>query len=113
MCFDQSLVRVRAGTKTDRGGNTVPDWDTATRVTYGAVNVQPNTQVETVNEQRQLVIIGWRVQTDEGTDVDITAADRIEWDDKVLQVDGDVARWPDPLAGGVHHVEFTMKRATG
>lgn len=113
MMFNQSLVRVRAGTRTDRGGNTVPDWATATRITVTRVNIQPSVQQETVDEQRNSRVTGWHVQSEEGTDPDITATDRIEWDGMTLEVDGEVARWPELFSDEVHHIEFEMKRTTG
>lgn len=113
MMFNQTLVRVRAGKRTDRGGNTVNDWAIATRLTVDRVNIQPSIQGETVDEQRNAVVTGWHVQSAEGTNPDIRFDDRIEWDGMTLEVDGEIARWPELFTDGVHHVEFEMKRATG
>lgn len=117
MWFDDTAVRVRAGRKVDRGNpdGTVLDWSPGAvdRLTLEALNIQPRIQVETTDAERNAVITGWRVQSDEGTDLDITAIDRIEWDGMTLQVEGDIARWPDPIAGGVHHVEFDITHVTG
>lgn len=114
MFFD-TIVRVRAGTRTDRGGNTVPDWSpgAVSRTTVADVNVQPSTQTESTEPGRNAVVTGWRVQSAPGTAPDITAADRIEWRGMTLQVDGEVAEWSDPLDGSPHHIELTMTRATG
>lgn len=113
--FNQSVVRVRAGDRTDRGGNIAADWSPSAvnRLTVERLNVQPNTQVEVIDEQRNAVITGYRVQSEEGTDPDIRATDRIEWNDDVFEVDGEVARWPQLFTDATHHIEFTMKRATG
>jgi hypothetical protein len=113
--FFDSVVRVRAGTRTDRGGNTIRNWadDAVTRLTIGQLNIQPTSQTETTDATRTAVVTGWRVQSEEGTAPDITAADRIEWNGMVLEVQGEVAPWPDPLTGAHHHTEFTMVRATG
>ena len=115
MMFNQSLVRVRPGERTDRGGNTVPDWSpgAVSRLTVDRVNIQPSIQQESVDEQRDAVVTGWHVQSAEGTNPDITATDRIEWDGMTLEVDGEVARWPDLFADAVHHIELDMKRTTG
>ncbi|MEU0808795.1 hypothetical protein [Streptomyces sp. NPDC005970] len=119
MFFFDSVERVRAGTKTDRGGNTVPDWTSATRTTIGQLNIQPasagapGASSEIQTPERDAVISGWRVQSEPGAWPDITPADRIEWNGMTLEVDGEVGRWPDPLDGSPHHIEFTMKRATG
>jgi hypothetical protein len=113
--FFDSVVRVRAGTRTDRGGNTVKDWtaDEVTRLEIADLNIQPTSQTEQTDATRTAVVTGWRVQSAEGTAPDITAADRIEWNGMVLEVQGEVAPWPDPLTGAHHHTEFTMVRATG
>lgn len=122
MFFFDSVVRVRAGTKADRGGNTVPDWSESavSRLPVDRLNIQPNSQAEgpstssgAPDATRDAVITGWRVQSEEGTRPDITAVDRIEWRGMILQVEGEVAEWPDPITGTVHHIEFTMSRATG
>jgi hypothetical protein len=113
--FFDSVVRVRAGTKTDRGGNIVLDWSegVAQRDTVDRLNIQPTSQAEDTDPTRTAVVTGWRVQSEEGTRPDITAVDRIEWRGMLLQVEGEVAEWPDPLTGEPHHIEFTMSRATG
>jgi hypothetical protein len=115
MMFNQSLVRVRAGERTDRGGNTVKDWSpgAASRLTVVQVNIQPSVQTEIVDEDRNAVVTGWHVQSAEGTNPDIHFDDRIEWDGMTLEVDGEVARWPELFADAVHHIEFEMKRVTG
>lgn len=113
--FNQSAVRVRAGEKTDRGGNTVPDWSDAAvqRLSVGGLNIQPATQTETVDEMRNEVITGYRVQSAEGTAPDFRALDRIEWRGETYEVDGEVASWPELFTDTVHHVEFVMRRTTG
>ncbi|GGP56039.1 hypothetical protein [Streptomyces abikoensis] len=115
MFFDQAIVRVRAGVRVDRGGNRLPDWspEAATRLTIAEVDVQPTTATESTTPERVAVVTGWHVQTPPGVDVDVRATDRIEWADMLLEVVGEVARWPDPLDGTVHHVEFDVVRATG
>lgn len=113
MMFNQTAVRLRASTKTDRGGNTVPDWSAPDRLTVTGLNIQPNTQDEASDEQRNAVVTGYRVQSAEGTRPDIRATDRIDWQGQIYQVDGDVAVWPDLFTDAAHHIEFTMVRATG
>jgi hypothetical protein len=120
--FFDSLTRVRAGTRTDRGGNAVPDWsdEAVQRLVVDGLNIQPASQTEGHSTSsggpdatRDAVTTGWRVQSDEGNRPDITATDRLEWRGMTLEVQGEVAEWPDPLNGTVHHIEFTMTRATG
>ncbi|MFF9240103.1 hypothetical protein ACF1AL_14890 [Streptomyces sp. NPDC014801] len=111
--FNQTAVRVRAGTKTDRGGNTIPDWSNPNRLTVSGLNIQPNAQSEKVDEQRDATITGYRVQSAEGTAPDIKASDRIEWNGQTFEVEGEVASWPDLFTDATHHIEFAMVRATG
>lgn len=117
MWFEQEAERVRAGRKSDRGNtdDSVPDWSPAAvdRITLQGLNIQPSIQQEATDEQRNAVVTGWRVQSDEGVDLDVEARDRIEWDGDLYEVDGEVARWPDPTEGGVHHCEFNIRRVTG
>lgn len=113
--FNQTAVRIRAGVKTDRGGNSSPDWapGAVNRLNVSGLNIQPNEQYETVDEERNSRITGYRVQSAEGTAPDITAVDRIEWDGLLYEVDGEVAKWPELFSDTPHHIEFVMVRKTG
>jgi hypothetical protein len=115
--FDQSVTRVRPGQTTDRYGNTVPDWSpgAVTRTVISGVSVQPTVQDESADTDRPaLVVTGWHVLSDPDLPApDVTAADRVEFGGLICEVVGEVAAWPDPLDGGTHHVEWTMRRATG
>ncbi len=111
--FGQTIVRVRAGERTDRGGNTVADWTPAvvTRTAYDRVSVQPNAQTEQIDGVSTVRITGYRVLSEPGTTPDVTALDRIEYAGDTYAVDGEVAAWPDP--DGDDHIEFTMHRVAG
>ncbi|MBM0205041.1 hypothetical protein JNW90_19785 [Micromonospora sp. STR1s_5] len=116
--FNQRLTVVRPGQRTDRSGSVVDDWSPSavSRTPVTRVNVQPNQQTEQVGDTRTVVTTGLRVLSAPGTDPDVRANDRIEYGPGSLlyQVQGDVARWPDPTnSARVHHVEFTMVRVTG
>lgn len=113
--FHQTIVRVRAGQKTDRGGNTIPDWSPAkaSRLSVSLVSVQPATQAERDDATRSQVITGWQVISAPGVDADITAGDQIEWGGMTLEVEGEVGRYQDFASGATHHIEFVMRRTTG
>ncbi|MEV7212085.1 hypothetical protein AB0O31_03175 [Kitasatospora cineracea] len=113
--FHQAVVRVRAGERTDRGGNTVPDWSPGAvqRLTIGRLSVQPSIQSERAQAERTEVATGWRVLSAPGTDPDVRSSDRIEFDGLTCEVIGEVARWTHPVTGRTHHVEWQMTRATG
>lgn len=112
--FHDTVTVVRATTGTDQYGNDTRDWATATRTTVAQVAVLPTTQVEDAAGNRIALSTGWRVFTAPGTDVDLQATDRVEWNGITLEVIGEVARWPHPIRpGAVHHVEADLRRVTG
>lgn len=115
MFFDQQLVRVRPGKKTDRGGNQIDDWSDAavTLLTLTGMNIQPASQTETPTAERTALVTAWHVQSAPGPYPDVQATDRIRWNGMVLEVIGEIAPWTDPLDGTPHHAEWTMTRATG
>lgn len=107
MIFAQSLVRVRAGTRTTRGGDVIEDWspDAVTRVVIPRLSIQPSFQREDVTDVRDVRSTGYRVLSEPGTTPDILATDRLEYRGTNVVV-GDVAYWPDPH--GHDHIELTM-----
>ncbi|MBT2467854.1 hypothetical protein J7E97_08195 [Streptomyces sp. ISL-66] len=115
MVFHQAIIRVRAGSRLDRGGNTVADWspENVDRLTVGRVSVQPIMQSETATPERTAAVTGWRVISEPGVDADIRYNDRIEWDGMTLEIVGEVARYLDFVHSTPHHIEFAMRRKTG
>lgn len=114
MLYLDDVTVVRAPTVRDRWDNDVPDWAAATRTVVSGVAVQPTSQVEDATGRRVALSTGWRLFTRPGVDVDLRAADRVEWKGLSLEVIGEVARWPHPLRpGGVHHVEAELRRLEG
>ena len=111
--FGQSVVRVRAGMRTDRAGDSVEDWSPAavTKVTVARLSVQPSAQTETNDGVQNVRVTGYRVLSEPGTTPDITGVDRIEFGGRVYAVEGEVALWPDP--DGFDHIEFGMRRIEG
>lgn len=113
MFWHHTVTRVRPGLGRDRYNNPVPDWEHATRTTISGVNIQPRSQAETTTSTRNLVATGWTLYTAPGVDLDLDAGDRVEWGGLLLEVEGEAARWYDPVTGGVHHVEVALRRVTG
>lgn len=113
MFLDEVTV-VRAATVRDRWDNDVLDWAAATRTTVTDVAVLPTSQVEDATGNRVATSTGWRLYSKPGLDVDLFAADRVEWAGMSLEVIGEVARWPHPIRrGAVHHVEVELRRVAG
>jgi hypothetical protein len=79
----------------------------------GDVSVQPTVQDEDPDDTRTAVVTGWHVLSAPGTAPDVRSSDRIEFGGLTCEVIGEVAAWPDPLDGGTHHVEWSMRRTTG
>lgn len=115
--FAQSITRRRAPVTTDAHGNEVRDWTAAVDTVIDGVNVQPNAQNETDTALRTAVTTAWRIQSAPGVDLDITADDRVVILDGDVPIEcevvGEVARWPHPVTGRTHHVEFTVERIEG
>jgi hypothetical protein len=93
----------------------VPDWapGAVSRSTIDHLSVQPVYQSESTTAERTSVLTGWRILSAPGTNPDVRSGDRIEHDGLLCEVQGEVGRWPDPLTGAVHHVEWQMRRSTG
>lgn len=106
-----SVTVVRAPLVAGRYGGQTRDWTTATRTAYDGVCVQPVSSTEDVRD-RELLVGRFTLFTSRGSDIDLLATDRVEWNGITLQVDGDPNRWPMP-GGGIHHVEASLKQVTG
>ncbi|MFE5896854.1 hypothetical protein ACFQ67_05450 [Streptomyces sp. NPDC056488] len=89
---------------------TVRDWTRATRTTVRRVSVQPDMSTEGTGD-RPVVVTGWRLATRRGVDVDLKPGDRVVALGRLLDVDGDVARWT--VAGRHHHTEARLKGVDG
>lgn len=113
--FNDSVTRLRAPTLLDRHRNPTRDWAHASRELVVGVSVQPTARTEAHSPgNRDTATSGWTLQTAPGRDVDLLATDRVELADGVVcEVVGEVARHPDPLGRGIHHVEVALQRTTG
>ncbi|PWG13894.1 hypothetical protein DF268_08460 [Streptomyces sp. V2] len=112
LMFFQSVTRVRAPVTEDRYHNKKRDWGSAQHAQIDGVNVQPAgapVRSEEGTDDRQTTVTSWVLQTPEGVDLDLLETDRIIFDGMTMEVDGKVARWPDPFGPGVHHAEARLK----
>lgn len=106
-CRD-TVVRIRPGTKELRG-STVPDWENSTTAEVSGCSMQPaSTSLST--DGRVLGLL------DEYTlyappNSDIEAGDRIEFDGKVYEINGDVRNQPAALR--LEHIEIRLRRYKG
>lgn len=106
-CRD-TVVRIRPGTKELRG-SAVPDWENSTTAEVSGCSMQPaSTSLST--DGRVLGLL------DEYTlyappSSDIEAGDRIEFDGKVYEINGDVRNQPAALR--LEHIEIRLRRYKG
>lgn len=114
MIFDQTVTRIRPGTREVRGGGTVADWSPAavSEEDIDRLSVQPNVQREETDDVGNQRVTGYRILSEPGTTPDILATDRIRYRGLTHQVQGEVAYWPSPLPDD-DHIELLMVRYEG
>jgi hypothetical protein len=71
-------------------------------------SIQPSESTEN-NDQRATVVTTWRAFLPGGTD--LTAGDRIVWNDVTFEVVGDPDAWV--VDGDEHHLQASLKRVRG
>ncbi|WP_433329967.1 DUF6093 family protein [Spirillospora sp. CA-294931] len=103
--YSQQLTIVRAPLVTGYGNSLTWDWPNASR-TPALAAVTPLASTETTGA-RDEVTTTYTCQAPAGTDVRVT--DRVEWDSRTFQVDGEPQAIPHPLTGAPHHVEFRLR----
>jgi hypothetical protein len=105
-----SVAVLTPGSKTDRYGNTLPDWDTATSVTIrGRFELLPSDAVSLREKTvgRDDAVSVWRFFTNSP----INMRQRLVWDSRTFDVDGEVGKVYD--ASNVHHYEAMTRTSDG
>jgi hypothetical protein len=111
--FNDVLVVVRAGTRTDRYGNeTRDDWDNPTETTIEGCLVNPVAGAEDFGrlDERSALTRRWVVNAP--VDADIQHDDRIRWNSDDYGIEGEVLRWESPT-GNLDHLYFQLERVEG
>ena len=106
-CKD-TVTRVRPATKTVRGSD-IPDWDNASRKGIMGCSMQPATT--SLSEDGRVLGITDLYTLFAPPNADIKAGDRIEYNNKVYEIDGDVRVFPGALR--LAHIEVTLRRNNG
>lgn len=101
---DQVTI-VRAPLVTGYGNNLLYDWDNAARTTVTAGLVPGNSTERT--GARDHVTTFYTCYLPPGTDIRVT--DRVEWDSRTWEVDGEPRAWPQPATGAAHHIQVTLR----
>lgn len=106
----QVIIRIRPGTKTSRG-SIIPDWsaDKVDRLKIEGCSIQPTAtslsmdgRVMGINEQ-------WTAYLPEGSDV--KAGDRIEFEGKTYEINGDPKEWTAPFTRS--NIQLNLTRWEG
>lgn len=107
MRYPHTVTIVQAATTTDRYGNTSQDWGTAVRTASPAWVQSRSTSEE--NGNRRAVLEDLMAFLPPTTKV--TAHDRMEWDGRTYEVDGEPARFYN--LAGLHHLEVPLAVVEG
>lgn len=110
--YTQTVVILRAPFVVDRYGNATSerDWSSAIRTTVRRVSVQPDSASEAEGD-RPAVTTGLRMITRRGVDVDLVPGDRVVALGRLLDTDGEPARYV--VGGRHHHTEARLKEVVG
>ena len=106
--WKQSIVRLRPGTKTERG-STVYDWSSPGRLTIDGCSVQPAGTSLSQDGRVLGVMDGLTVYAP--ADADVKAGDRIEYGGNVYTINGDPLVWPG--VARMQHVQLNLQRWRG
>lgn len=106
-CRD-TVTRIRPGTQTLRG-STVPDWSKATTKDIEGCSMQPSTT--SLSQDGRVLGIYDEYTLFAPSDSDIEAGDRIQFDGKVYEINGDVR--VQPAAMRLEHIEIRLRRYSG
>lgn len=106
----QSIVRKRAGTKTDSRGSTIPDWTKTTDVTVTGCTIQPASTSLSMDGRVLGISEGLTVYVP--ASADIQAGDRIVANGETYVINGEPRRWPS-ATGGLDNIQLNLQRWSG
>ena len=106
--WTQSIVRLRPGTRTERGSE-IYDWSDPDRLTINGCSVQPSSTSLSQDGRVEGVTDGLTVYGP--VDADVRAGDRIEFAGAVYTILGDPLVWPG--VGRLAHIQLNLQRWRG
>ena len=106
-CKD-TVTRIRPTTKDSRG-SLVPDWDNADCLDIFDCSMQPATT--TLSTDGRVLGVSDRYTLFAPPDADIEEGDRIEFNGKTYEIEGDVR--VQPAAARLEHIQVTLRRYHG
>ncbi len=110
--FKDTITIIRPGTDTDRYGDEIPSWSTATEHDEPNCKVNPAVGSEDRGPLDERAALTKRRLVAAPPCADILSTDRILWDSEIYEIAGEVLRWRSPL-GGVDHLYFELVRVEG
>jgi hypothetical protein len=105
-CTDE-VIRIRPGTKTERG-STIFDWSNPDRLVIEGCSVQP--AATTLSQDGRVLGISESMTAYLPDDSDVKAGDRIEYDGNVYTITGEPKIWKGPLNMSNMQLNLTMWR---
>ena len=106
--WHQSIVRIRPGTKTERGSD-VPDWENSSYKTIEHCLFSPGTTM--LSQDGRVLGIQDGATVCAPVDADIRADDRIQYEDEVYIIDGNPLIWKN--VGKLEHMKLNLQRWSG
>jgi len=104
------VVRVRPATSVSTYGDTVYDYGVAAARKDMNAYLTQSSGTEPLSDGRAPLVGAWRMLTN---DLDVTGRDRIEWNGKVFEVDGDPKPSYTTWSTVPHHLETTLRIIAG
>lgn len=105
----QSITRLRPGTKTSRG-STIPDWSVATSATISGCSIQPASTSLSEDGRVLGIMDGLTAYLPNGADVQ--AGDHIVYDGETYEIAGEPRVWVSPT-GIRDHILLNLRRYSG
>jgi len=105
----ESVIRLRAGTITERGSE-IPDWSNPAQAIIDGCLVQPASTTLTQDGRIEGISEGLTVYFPPGTDV--ASGDRIAYDGQVYIIAGEIKKWKSP-SGAVSNLQASLERWKG
>lgn len=107
--FRDTVTRLRAGTRESRG-SVIPDWSNPDELAIPNCSLQPATT--SLSQDGRVLGISDGQTLYAPADADVLAGDRISFDGKTYEVDGDPRDWRS-ASGGLDHLTINLRRHTG
>ena len=105
----QTVTRIRPKTTKSVRGSVVPDWENANEKQISGCSMQPAST--SLSQDGRVLGISDLYTLFAPPDADIQTGDRISFNSKVYEIDGEVRIYPSVL--NLEHIEITLRRYNG